>query len=257
MKTPPFETIRYEELEGVATITFMRPAQLNALNRLMMRELTELMGHVHRSVEVRVAIVTGMGRAFMAGADIKEYAAQTPAQFEEFQDAGRRMYAAVENNTKPLIAAVNGFALGGGFTFAQACDLVIAAPGTKFGLPEVKLGLMPGGGGTFFLPRHIGLGRSLDLMLTGRQVCAEELFSWGFVHRLCEEADLLTRAQELAREIAAYDPAAVQAIKRVARREALSADGTGLNQEPEALVQLYHSEGAQQKIQAFAAKTKK
>lgn len=256
MKSQTFETIRYEEAGAVATVTFMRPNQLNALNRLMMRELTEVFAYVHSAPDIRVGIVTGTGRAFMAGADIKEYAGQTPAQFEEFQDAGRRMYAAAENNAKPLIAAVNGYALGGGFTFAQACDLVIAAHNTKFGLPEVKLGLMPGGGGTFSLPRHLGLGRSLDLLLTGRQVTAEELHSWGFVHRLCSGADLLTQAQEMAQTIAAYEPAAVQAIKRVARLGAQIADGAGFHLEAESLARLYNSEGAKRNIQAFVDKSK-
>lgn len=257
MKSQSFETIRYEEAGGIATIIFNRPNQLNALSRLMMRELTDVFGHVHRTAEIRVAIVTGSGRAFMAGADIKEYAGQTPAEFEEFQDAGRRMYAAAENNAKPLIAAVNGFALGGGFAFAQACDLVVAAYETKFGLPEVKLGLMPGGGGTFFLPSHIGLGRALDLMLTGRQVTAEELLSWGFVHRICSGTDLLKQAHELAQVIAGYEPAAVQAIKRVARLGTLSAGGAGFNEETEALARLYQSDAAKQRIQEFVAKSKK
>ena len=251
------QTIRYEEREGVARITFARPDQLNALSRRMMRELTDMLVHVHHSHEVRVAILTGEGRAFMAGADIKEYAAQTPAEFDEFQNAGRRLYGTAEENSKPLIAAVNGFALGGGFEMARVCDLVLAASDAKFGLPEVKLGLMPGGGGTFFLPRTLGLGRALDLMLTGRQIGAAELQAWGFVHRICAPTELAAAAWSLALEIAAHPADAVAAIKRIARLGAASPGGAGLNLEFDAISRLYHSDAAQEKIQQFAAKSKK
>lgn len=248
-------TLTVERLGRVAIVTFRRADQLNAMNRLMQAEITEVFEALGHDSGVGAIVVTGDGRAFMAGADIKEYAAQTEAEFDDFQARGERMYAALEENAKPVIAAVNGYALGGGFELVLCCDIVIAAAVAKMGLPEIKLGLVPGGGGTQRSVRKLGRNRANQLLMTGAIISAEIFERWGLVNELVVSDALMPRALELAQAIAAEPAAAIEGLKRLTAIAATSDLGAGFARERELVSMLYRSEIGKERITAFAAKS--
>lgn len=239
----------------IATLTFNRPAQLNAMNRELMQKLIETLDQVNTDPEVRVVILTGAGRAFMAGADIKEYARQTQMEFESFQAIGRRIYDAIEGLNQPVIAAINGHAFGGGFEIALACDLLIAAEGAKFGLPEILLHLIPGGGGTQRLPRKLGITRANELLMTGRTVSAEELYTWGLANRTFPPATFAKEARAFAATIADKDPTALRTLKQLTRIAIGPINSAAQCLENEALARLYPAPAAQEKLQGFLQKS--
>ena len=168
----------------------------------MEAEITETFEALGRDEAVGAIIVTGEGRGFMAGADIKEYAAQSETDFDDFQTPGKRMYAAIEGNRKPVIAAVNGYALGGGLELVLCCDIVLAASTAKMGLPEIKLGLVPGGGGTQ-RSEKLGRNRANYLLMTGAILPAADFERWGLVNEVVEPAELMPRALAIAESHAA------------------------------------------------------
>ncbi|MER8706610.1 enoyl-CoA hydratase/isomerase family protein [Mesorhizobium sp. M0323] len=244
------------EISGrVAVVTFRRADQLNAMNRLMQSEITEVFEALSRDDGVGAIVVTGEGRGFMAGADIKEYAAQTAIEFDAFQAAGTRMYAAVENNRKPVIAAVNGFALGGGMELVLCCDIVIANQFAKLGLPEIKLGLVPGGGGTQRSVQKLGRNRANFLLMTGAIVPASEFVGAGLVNEIVDAERLMPRVRELAEMIAAEPAAAIEGLKALTVH-AVSGDlADGLAMERDVLGGLYRSEIGQRRVKEFAEKS--
>lgn len=239
----------------VAVVTFRRAVQLNAMNRVMMDEITRTFEALSADPGVGAIVVTGEGRGFMAGADIKEYAAQTVAEFAAFQAAGERMYAAIEGNAKPVIAAVNGFALGGGFELVLCCDIVLASEYAKFGLPEIKLGLVPGGGGTQRSVDKLGRNRANMLVMTGAIRPAAEFVDAGLVAEVLPHATLMSRALELAASIAAEPPEAIEGLKRLTALALLPDRAAGLAAERALVTQLYKSDIGQARVQAFAAKS--
>lgn len=247
--------VLYAVTEGIATITFNRPDQLNAMNRAMMQEIIAALDRLHADPEARVGVITGAGRAFMAGADLKEYAAQTQAEFDAFQTLGRRLYLAIEGNAKPVVAAVNGHAFGGGFEIALACDLIVAAQGAKLGLPEILLNLIPGGGGTQRLPRKLGITRANDLLFTGRTVTAEELHAWGVVNHLYPRESFAGDAQAYAALVAEKSPEALRALKQLTQLGAGSIDNAAQALEIETLARLYQRPEAKQKLAEFLARS--
>ena len=197
----------------IALLTVNRPQVLNALNGQTLVELGQAAEDLRRDAATRVVIVTGAGeKAFVAGADISELAELAPAQAQDRALLGQRVFDAVEQMGKPVIAAINGFALGGGCELAMACTLRIAADTARLGQPEVNLGIPPGFAGTQRLSRLVGKGVALDLLLTGRHVSAEEALRIGLVNRVVPAADLLTAARALATELAAKAPLAVRYI---------------------------------------------
>jgi enoyl-CoA hydratase len=197
----------------VATITINRPSALNALNTPTTDDLLRAIEALGADVSVRVVIITGAGeKSFVAGADIKELADLTPARGQTHARRGQQVFDAIEQLGKPVIAAVNGFALGGGCELAMACTLRIAADTARFGQPEINLGIIPGYGGTQRLPRLVGKGVALDLILTGRQVTASEALAMGLVNRVVPAAQLMSEARALASELAAKAPIAVRYI---------------------------------------------
>lgn len=249
------QTLTVERHGRVALVTFRRGDQLNAMNRLMQGEIIKAFEALSRDDSVGAIVVTGEGRGFMAGADIKEYAAQTGPEFDAFQQNGARMYAAIEDNTKPVIAAVNGFALGGGFELVLCCDLVLAAEGAKCGLPEIKLGLVPGGGGTQRSVLKLGRNRANFLLMTGAIFDAGEFVACGLVNEVVARDELMQRALALAESIAAEPQDAIEGLKALT---ALALDGdlnAGLVEERKLVTSLYRSEIGQQRVQAFAAKS--
>jgi len=209
-----YEVIRYELADGIATITLNRPAVHNAMNERMREELTACFGELARAEDARVIIVTGTGeRAFSAGADIREFVApQVPVRF---RDSRRRVdfRAAMDRCPQPIIAAIRGFALGGGLELALACDIRIAGEDSQLGLTEVNLAIIPGGGGTQRLPRLVGRGKALEMILTGARVDAREAFRIGLVERVVPATEVLSSAQALARTLAEKAPVALRYAK--------------------------------------------
>jgi enoyl-CoA hydratase len=221
---PSHQSVDLEVTDGIALLTVNRPDKLNALNAATVRELGAAVDELRAADAVRAVIVTGAGeKAFVAGADIAELATMTPITGVASSRAGQGVFRALEQLRKPVIAAVNGFALGGGLELALACHLRVASTRARFGLPEVKLGIIPGYGGTVRLPRIIGRGRALELILTGEMIDAQEAHRIGLVNRLAEPAELLESARKLARTIAANGPVALAlALESVAHGEATS-----------------------------------
>jgi enoyl-CoA hydratase len=209
-----YEVIRYELADGIATITLNRPAVHNAMNERMREELTACFGELARAEDARVIIVTGTGeRAFSAGADIREFVApQVPVRF---RDSRRRVdfRAAMDRCPQPIIAAIRGFALGGGLELALACDIRIAGEDSQLGLTEVNLAIIPGGGGTQRLPRLVGRGKALEMILTGARVDAREALRIGLVERVVPATEVLSSAQALARTLAEKAPVALRYAK--------------------------------------------
>ena len=214
-----YDNLLFEVSEKIARITFNRPNVLNALNRKTMDELGDCLKKVRADDEVRVLILTGAGeRAFIAGADINELAQQTPVNGREFTLYGQEIIHRLETLGKPAIAAINGFALGGGCELALACTLRIASRNAKLGQPEVKLGIIPGYGGSQRLPRLCGKGVAHELILTGEMISAEEALRVGLVNRVVEPGELLATAEAIAKKIIANAPVAVKyALEAVER----------------------------------------
>ncbi|MCH7749488.1 MAG: enoyl-CoA hydratase [Acidobacteria bacterium] len=201
---------------AVATVTVNRPTVLNALDAQTVRTLTSVMTELGQDDEIRCVVLTGAGdRAFIAGADITELARLTPTSARAVADAGHRLCALIEGLGKPVIAAINGFALGGGCEIAMACTLRIAATTAKLGQPEIALGLIPGFGGTQRLPRLVGRGRALEMLLTGAPIDAEEAWRIGLVNRVVPPAALADETSRLAGMLATQAPVAVRHILEV------------------------------------------
>ena len=206
-----YENILYEKKGGIAYITVNRPKVLNALNRKTVEELDHALLDARDDAGVRVLILTGAGeKSFVAGADISELARETPVKGKEFSLYGQSVFHLLETMGKPSICAINGFALGGGCELALACSIRIASRTAKLGQPEVKLGLLPGYGGTQRLPRLCGKGVAHELCLTGEMISAEEALRIGLVNHVHEPAELLAAAEAMARKIIANAPLAVQ-----------------------------------------------
>jgi enoyl-CoA hydratase len=207
--------------DQVVTLTLHRPDKLNALNEELLRELGGVVLELSRDPSVRCAIVTGSGdRAFAAGADIAAMSEMSPVRARRFAEMGHAVGQAMETAHFPFIAAVNGFALGGGCELALACDFIYASDRARLGQPEVSLGVIPGFGGTQRLARRVGEARARELCMTGDMVGAEEALRIGLVNAVVPHAELLPRVGELARKIASRGPLAIAAAKRVILRGA-------------------------------------
>ncbi len=208
-----YSTIAFAAEHGIATITVNRPDKLNALNATVIEELDQAVAAVERDPAIGGLIVTGAGsKAFVAGADITELAAQTPLEARARALRGQAVFRRLEALGKPVVAAVNGYCLGGGCELAMACHLRVASDTARFGQPEVKLGLTPGYGGTVRLPRLVGRGRALELLLTGEMIDAQEAWRIGLVNRVVAAPDLLAEAARLLRTILAQGPIAVRLV---------------------------------------------
>ena len=198
----------------IALVTFNRPEVFNAINDNLMGRLANVIEKVQYDETLRVVIFTGAGRAFMAGADLKEMKARTSAEVRESSRSRQELFARVENLLQVTIAAIDGFALGGGCEFAMSCTLRIASDRAELGQPEVNLGIIPGAGGTQRLPRLIGIGRALDLVLTGRRITADEALQIGLVNRVVSPDDLLPEAQKLANTLLEKGPIALKLARQ-------------------------------------------
>jgi enoyl-CoA hydratase/carnithine racemase len=211
MSSLTLENVLYEKKDDVAYVTVNRPKAMNALNRKTWEELRAAFEDARDDVTVRGIILTGAGdKAFIAGADISELATVTAVRAEESSRYGQDVLNFVENLGKPVIAAINGFALGGGCETAMACTIRVASETAKFGQPEVKLGLVPGGGGTQRLPRLVGKGRALQIILSGEVISAQEAYRIGLVNEVVPAAEVIARAEAILRQIFANAPLAVK-----------------------------------------------
>ncbi|CAN5825696.1 enoyl-CoA hydratase-related protein [soil metagenome] len=208
----PYTSLLFDVRDGVATVTVNRPDKLNALNAEVIAELGDVAGRIEKEPAIRGAILTGAGsKAFVAGADIGELAAQGPIDGKARSLEGQRVFRSLERCGKPVIAAVNGFALGGGCELAMACHLRVASDQARFGQPEVKLGIGPGYGGTVRLPRLVGHARALELLLTGQMIEAQEAHRIGLVNRVVPADRLMADSEQLLRAILENGPLAVRA----------------------------------------------
>ncbi|KYF77762.1 crotonase [Sorangium cellulosum] len=250
--------VAVERAGHVATVTIQRPDKLNALNPAVLGDLTaafqELLAPAEGG-EVRAAVLTGAGKAFVAGADIAEMASMNSIAAKRFADAGHRLADLIETAPFPVIAAVNGFALGGGCELALACDFIYAAEGARLGQPEVNLGVIPGFGGTQRLLRRVGVGRARELVYSGDMITAEQALAIGLVNAVFPAAELLARARETALKIASRGPLAVAAAKRVLLRGE-SLDLAAANElEAQAFAALFGSEDQKIGMKAFLSKS--
>jgi enoyl-CoA hydratase len=208
-----FDNLLLERDGAVAIVTINRPAVLNALNAQTLDELRRVILDLKRDDGVRVLVLTGAGdKAFVAGADINELAVQTPTSGREHALAGQHVFDLIENMGKPVIAAINGYALGGGCELAMACTLRMAADTARLGQPEIALGLIPGYAGTQRLPRLVGKGRAMEMILTGAPIAADEALRIGLVNRVSPAADLMADARKLAAQLAKSAPIAMRYI---------------------------------------------
>ncbi|HMJ45088.1 MAG TPA: enoyl-CoA hydratase-related protein [Pseudolabrys sp.] len=221
--------VLYEKRGAIAYVTVNRPKVLNALNTPTWKDLRTAFEDARDDVAVRGVILTGAGdKAFIAGADISELAHVVAFEAEQSSRFGQEVLDLIENLGKPVVAAINGFALGGGCETAMACTIRIAVDTAKFGQPEVTLGLVPGGGGTQRLPRLVGKGRALQLILSGEIINAQEAYRIGLVNEIVPAADLITRAEAILKKIASNAPIAVKFALEAANKGMDTSQGEGL-----------------------------
>jgi enoyl-CoA hydratase len=228
-EAPTTANVLYETKGAIAYVTVNRPKVLNALNTPTWAGLRQAFEHARDDAEVRGVILTGAGdRAFIAGADISELARVTAFEAEQSSRFGQGVLDLIENLGKPVVAAVNGFALGGGCETAMACTLRLAVEAAKFGQPEVALGLIPGGGGTQRLPRLVGKGRALQLILSGDMISAQEAYRIGLVNEIVPAADLIRRAEAILKKIATNAPIAIKFALEATNKGLDTSQGEGL-----------------------------
>jgi enoyl-CoA hydratase len=253
-----FETLQVEIDGPVATLRVAREAQLNALSSQVLAELTTATGELEVDPDVRVVILTGAGdKAFVAGADIGEMRELTPRQAHAFADLGGAVGEQIEGATKPWIAAVNGFALGGGCELALACDFIYASERAKFGQPEVKLGVIPGFGGTQRLARRVGVAKAKELCMTGDTIDAAEALRIGLADAVWPHAELLAKVRELAGRICANAPLAVADVKRLIHEGQSAPLDHALAAEQQAFGLLFATEDQREGMAAFLAKPRR
>ncbi len=252
-----YTNIIFEVSEGIATITFNRPKALNALNGDLLDELNTALGEIASDEDIRVLVLTGSGeKSFVAGADITQLATFNTLQAKLFGEKGQAIISRLQELSIPVIAAVNGFALGGGSEMALACDFIYASENAMFGLPEINLGLIPGFGGTQRLPRLIGSNRAKEMIFTGKLIPASEAEKAGIVNRVLPQASLMEETLKTARTIAAKGKVSLRAAKQ-AINNGLNVDlSTGCRIEMDAFAICMASEDGREGTSAFLEKRK-
>jgi enoyl-CoA hydratase/carnithine racemase len=251
-----YQQIKFEVKDKIAWLTFNRPEQLNAMNSKMMNEIVHALSEIDSGdpKHLRVAVITGSGKAFMAGADIKEYAQQTQMEFEAFQTMGQSLYSAIEGNAKPVIAAINGYAFGGGLEIALACDMIVAAEGAKMGLPEILLNLIPGGGGSMRLSRKIGANLANEMIMTGCTVIAEELYRHGLINHIYPSDSFIDKVAEFAASFTDKEPDRLQILKQLTQITTGGVSRAAQSIESKALNDFYQTKESKERIKAFYEK---
>lgn len=239
---------------GIGLLTIERPAALNALNQAVLQELDSVLTEVANASNVKVLVVTGQGRAFVAGADIAEMRQMSSLEAEEFSLLGQCIFAKLAALTQPSIAAINGFALGGGLELALACDLRVASEKAKFGQPEIGLGIIPGFGATQRLPRLIGVAQAKELLFTGTTITATEAAAVGLVNRLVAPEELLDVALDLAAKIAKQSTIILRKLKTAVDVGLTMSLADGLNEEAKQFAACFATQDQKEGMAAFLEK---
>jgi len=251
------DLIHVEIKDGLGVVTINRPSVLNALDRAVLEELRTVLRGLAQTESVHAVILTGAGeKAFVAGADIGEMLALTPMEMKEFSRLGQDVTSLLQTMPKPTIAAINGYALGGGCELALACDIRIASEEAQLGLPEVSLGIFPGFGGTQRLPRLVGRGKAAELIFTGERIDANEALRIGLVNHVVPSDRLLDEAKKVAGLILARAPLAVRHAKEALNRADETALHEGLHFEREAFALMASTKDRQEGMRAFVEKRK-
>ena len=248
--------VELEQRDHVGIITINRPEVLNALNLQVLHDLDQALDQVEAREDIYVLIITGAGRSFVAGADISEMANYTAVDAKAFSQQGNSTFYRITRFQRPVIAAVNGFALGGGCELAMSCDIRVASDKAKFGMPEVGLGITPGFGGTQRLARIVGMSTATDLILTSRTIDAQEALHIGLINHLYPAEQMMEKALELANTIAAQPQVAVRQAKQAIRMGKQVDINTGVAYESEVFGLCFSTEDQKDAMQAFLNKKK-
>ena len=252
-----FETLLTETVDGICTVRVNRPKALNAINPQVLSELVEWFQQINDDSEIKTVILTGSGeKAFVAGADISAMKEMGSLAARNFCNLGHHAMRMVESCKKPVIAAVNGFCLGGGFELALSCDFIYAAENAKLGLPEVNLGLFPGFGGTQRLARLIGKNKAKELVYTARMLSADEAYAWGIVNKVSTPDELITDTESTAKEIMSKGPIAVELAKEVINQGSDLDLASGLALEKNTFPIIFGTEDKNEGVSAFLEKRK-
>ena len=252
-----YETLLYEKADGIAIVTINRPESLNALNNKVYSDLYELFGEIEKDDEVRVVILTGSGeKAFVAGSDITEMAPQSSLEIIGFVEIARQASDRIYNLSKPVIAAINGYALGGGCELTMCCDLRIASEKARFGQPEISVGVIPGAGGTQRLARLIGMTRARELIYTGDMIDANTALSYGLVNKVVPVENLMTEAKELAAKLLTKSSAILSLAKAAITGGAGMSLPDALNYEAQCFALCFATEDQKEGMNAFIEKRK-
>jgi enoyl-CoA hydratase len=251
-----YKILKISIIDRIATVTISRPAVLNALNSGFFTELNHFLDDLEPRDDVRVLVITGEGKAFVAGADISEMSGMNPEQAFAFSKSGQDTFDRLESLRIPVIAAVNGYALGGGCELAMACDFRIASKLAKFGQPEMNLGLIPGYAGTQRLPRIAGPGNALYLILTAETISAEDALRMGLVQKITEPEALMEEVMKLAARIASNGSLALPVAKELIRKGRELHFGQACNSEAEGFSMLFDKPATREGMKAFIEKRK-
>ena len=252
-----YATLLFEVADNVALITFNRPNALNAINREMISELNDAINKCKGDEDIKAVILTGAGdRAFVSGADITEFKDKSPQEIMKFMESGHDTLRLMETMEKPVIAAVNGFALGGGTEIAMASDIRFASDKARFGQPEILLGLIPGFGGTQRLPRLIGIGRAKEIILTGVQITAQRAYEIGLVNRVFPAEQLMEETQKFAQKLVSMPAFAVKMAKYAINYGYDLALDNARNLEIQCCSQCYSTQDIKEGVAAFLEKRK-
>jgi len=250
-----YNNLLYEKEDGIGIVTINRPKSLNALNGEVLAELYEIFQEIEDDPDMRVVILTGSGeRAFVAGADITEMQSKDNIEIGSFIGVGRKAFDQIYTLSKPVIAAINGFALGGGCELAMCCDLRIASENAKFGQPEINLGIIPGAGGTQRLTRLVGMTRAKELIYTGDIIDAKAAFIMGLVNKVVPPDSLMTEAKELARKMLSKSSIALSLAKKAINSGADMSLSSGLDLEAQCFARCFATEDQKEGMRAFMEK---
>ena len=253
-----YQNILFAVEDGIATITINRPKALNALNQATVSELKDVVEKIAADKAIKVVIITGAGaKSFVAGADIKEMASKNAAEGREWGQFGQNVFTEIENLPQPVIAAINGFALGGGCELACACDFRYAAENAKFGQPEVGLGITPGFGGTQRLPRVVGRGYGKEMIFRANMIDAQEAHRIGLVNKVVPQEELMDTCKKVAKEIMGNAPIAVQLAKTAINRGINCDVVTGIAYEDEVFALCFSTADQKEGMDAFVNKRAK
>jgi enoyl-CoA hydratase len=250
-----YKTLLTSLEKGILTVTVNRPDKMNALNKEVMSDVDAVINEIETNTEVKAVIITGSGeKAFVAGADISEFVGLSKEEGQALAKKGQDIFSRIENNSKPIVAAVNGFALGGGCELAMACHFRVASDNARFGQPEVNLGLIPGYGGTQRLVQLIGKGRALELLMSGNMIDASIALEYGLVNHVVPLDDLLPKARMILEQIITKAPLAV--AKCITAANAVFASGNGYEVELNAFGECFVTNDMKEGTSAFLEKRK-